>query len=425
MAVEFLSCPDIIKALLFQSTPNVHAPYDDSPVLATQAKFDAGYLAAPRAAGVPAPAPMWIDNYLAFNGITSIEQPSFSQTLIAQTAVSRGGKTYKPVGSPVQYKGVNKYPSKNANGVNIGGYWSFNLGLVTIFNLDQNNIPVEVWDDSLNSGAGGFRAYTEFLGDSMAMAPIIIAAMLDTASNNAIAMNMVQSGLFKGKSTYIQIGDEPIGGSGVVDFKALIDDADYTTLFNYLTFMPRAILHDFFMKQIYPQLPADAPFVLDKGYPVKSIYGETHIKKPYEDMVWAAFIDVFNAANSAYIATAGLDSWTWEQKKTDAYYSSVDPSSDQLAAALGAADNAVLALDKQATKIMNDFATLPKLGDPGFEINRQNALKQLLLRKEYVTAQAVVDAYRYAKDTSIGDQLTKPIPMNLVGRDGSVIAEKT
>ena len=82
-------------------------------------------------------------------------------------------------------------------------------------------------------------------------------------------------------------------------------------------------------------------------------------------------------------------------------------------------------IPKILQKIMDDFQKLPKLGDPGFEINRQNAIKQLLLLKDYESAQAVVDAYRYAADTVIGPTLEEPIPVNVMDKNGTVLAEKT
>ncbi len=105
--------------------------------------------------------------------------------------------------------------------------------------------------------------------------------------------------------------------------------------------------------------------------------------------------------------------------------SSSDTAITELASEIQGYSDTVLDQDPKARAIMEDFATLPKIYDAGFEINRQNALKQLLIRGEYDVAQAIVDAYRYVNDTVIGDALAKPIPVAVKTDSGETIANAT
>lgn len=268
-------------------------------------------------------------------------------------------------------------------------------------------------------------------------------------------------GFVKLKTEYIIVGDEPRTQKGVINIKSSLKKEDYDNLVKYLTFMPRSLLWDFFMKKIWPNLPWDmytpacpgdnngmagldvrkrTSFVLGMKAPqsmgaggvnfafpyVTSIYGDKHQKKDYEDMVWAAFIDVFNEANLKHINENGMDPWEWEAIKLDAYYvSSSKEAIQELDNQLNAYGAVSLALDPEAKKIMEAYSKLPKLGDLGMEINRQNAVKELLKRQDYKTAQAIVDAYRYLSETDIGQELTKPIPYNIVSQSGETIAKAT
>lgn len=283
-----------------------------------------------------------------------------------------------------------------------------------------------------------------------------------------IAQQIADTGLFKVKTEYIVIGDEPRRSMLVVDLKTLITGDQLDSLMKYLTFMPRSMLWNFFMQKIWPNLPETGPtgYVpplprTDQNYQlsgasgidnvlrrpelrqqkvrgfsgavmiqpyrnVTSIYGDTHKEKPFERMVWAAFIDLFNEANLKYVNENKMEPWTWEEQKTNAYYISTSKEAiEALEKEIDDFRSVSLALDPQAKKIMEQYATLDKIGDIGLEINRQNAVKELLKKREYTTAQAIVDAYRYLKDTRLGPTLTKPIPFNIVTSEGQVIAKAT
>lgn len=283
-----------------------------------------------------------------------------------------------------------------------------------------------------------FYPFSRDPNEQLVTKPILVAPAIDIPAGIAITPEVaneviVQSGMFKPHSQYLLIGDEPRDASvAVLDLKTLLPADDVQNLMKFLTMMPRSMLYSFFMEKIWPSLP----WTMDIGPEVKDmigrpkitseIYGETHTRKEFETLVWSAFIDLFNEANLAYINEHQLTPWDWEQKKTDAYY--VSSSADALAALqddLQAYQNVTLALDPKAKVIMEAYAGLPKLGDLGLEINRQNAIKELLKAKDYNTAQAIVDAYRYASDTVLGEALEKPIPFDIVAADKGTVIKAT
>lgn len=289
------------------------------------------------------------------------------------------------------------------------------------------------------------------------------AAPMTDAQKNELAAQIADTGAFKIKTQYIVIGDEMGTAKGVVNLKAMLKKDDYEALFNYLTYMPRSMLWNFFMLKIWPGIPdtptapmsafsgmGAAPYLrqqVNRGplFPkkrtssgmgagailwqpatIKSIYGDSHKQKPYEKMVWAAFVDLFNEANLKYVNDNQMEPWDWEEQKTNAYYISTSKDAiDQLGNEIDEFRNVALALDPVAKDIMEQYLTLTKLGDPGLEVNRQNAIKELLKKREYGSAQAIIDAFKYVEKTRLGTTLTKPIPFNIVTSDGKTIAKAT
>lgn len=394
-----------LKNALFISTPQTHAPLDMNTSVQAGQK-------------TPSMATIY----------ASLGAPlNLSSIIVAMPG--RVGSGYIAVPPVTQWTGVNRYGSYDKNGVYTTGYQNWKNGTLSYFKLDSRSVPVEIWDDQLNT----WRPYLEFLGDPYPITPIIIDKVLNDQKRSELALNMASSGFFKAKSSeYITIGDEVSPGSlGTIDLKGMLNKDDYDLLTQYLTFMPRQFLRNFFMLKIYPGIPwAQAPFSttsMAEGTMIKDqIYGGYYGYKAYMPMVWAGFVDLFNVANLNYVNQNQLSPWDWEQKKLTAYYQSQDSGHiADLQKQFTEFDNVTLALDPLAKKIMDDFASLPKLGDVGMEINRQNAVKELLKMKEYESAQAIVDAFRYAKDTVLGPELTKPIENNVVLSNGTVLAEKT
>jgi|GEM_PF-4502491 len=251
--------------------------------------------------------------------------------------------------------------------------------------------------------------------------------VIDDSTNQAALRQLADTGLFKLKTQYITVGDEVAVGKGVVDLKKMLKAEQYAGLLQYLSFMPRSMLWTFFMQKIWPGLPNNPVTYMDGIQKMKtSMYGDTHGMKQFEDLVWAAFIDAFNIANLKYVNDNQMEPWDWEEKKTNAYYiSTSDTAIYALANEIQGFQDVSLALDPQAKKIMEAYALLPKYGDIGLEINRQNAVKEILKKREYATAQAVIDAFRYISKTELGPILTKKIPFNIVTESGKIVAEAT
>jgi hypothetical protein len=242
-----------------------------------------------------------------------------------------------------------------------------------------------------------------------------------------IAQDITNLEVFKFKTEYILIGDEPRPNyDGVLNFEKVLKPDEVASLKQYLTFMPREMLWNFYMKKIWIGIPKADVMTMFIPRQFTSIYGDSHEKKPLEDMVWAGLIDLFNQANIKYVNDNQMEPWDWEAKKTDAYYISTSKEAiDSLELEINQYRDVSLALDPKAKVVMEAFATLPKLGDVGMEINRQNSIKELLKQKDYATAQAIVDAFRYINDTELGTILAKPIPYDIVNPDGSILARAT
>ena len=255
-----------------------------------------------------------------------------------------------------------------------------------------------------------------------------MALPIEEFNPEEIKQEIAATGLFKTKTEYILIGDEPRNSIGVVSLKALLPADDYDGIKKFLQFTPRSILRDWFLKTVWPSLPNDFlwAFANNQGQYYDPTYGDYRQKKTFEDLVWAAFIDLFNEANLEYVNQQQIEPWTWEQQKLEAFYISQNKASlDALKQDIDSYREVTLAQDPEAQKIMEAYIQLPKLGDEGLEINRQNAIRELLKRKEYLTAQALIDAYRYASETVIADALVQPIPFDIVAEDGSRIVRKT
>lgn len=254
------------------------------------------------------------------------------------------------------------------------------------------------------------------------------------------AAAIVESGMFKPKTEYLIIGDEVPDDSGfaVLDLKKVLGKQTYDDLKQYFTLMPRQMLREFFMKKIWPDLPWDmyTPGVVN-GVETRvvggnqqtvydTLYGTSHPKKQFEHLVWGAIIDLFNEANLAYINQKQMTAWDWETEKMDAYYVSTSKDAiNELQTNIDEFMDVSLALDPKAKEIMEQMKTLTKLGDVGFGIRRQNAIKELLKRRDYASAQAIIDAFRYTQETVLGEQLTKPVPYNIVDRTGETVVAAT
>jgi hypothetical protein len=211
--------------------------------------------------------------------------------------------------------------------------------------------------------------------------------------------SLISSGQIKSKTEYIKIGDEP-PGQNVINLAKQMTIEQMESLKLALIMVPRLLLRPWFEVNLKAKLEAGT-----------------------EEYVWAALIDIFNETNLGYVTVRHIEPWYWESQKLEAYYKSQDPAQKAL---LDEKYTQYLAakelLNPQAMALMRAYATLPKLGDLGLEINRQNAVRELLKQKEFEAVKAIIDAYRYADNTGLGPLLTQPIKEDITTPEFSVKA---
>ncbi len=300
-------------------------------------------------------------------------------------------------------------------------------GAYEYYRLDQNGFPLEKYMNGQWKKAYPILQFTYPIGAGLVRRPANMVPAMSDQDKEQLALELAASNLFKPLTNYLTIGDET-PGSGAIDFKSLLDEDTYSLLKQYLSFMPRQFLWDFFMQKIYPGIPFAQVYgeVTEGNWITSPIYGTSYMYKSYLNLVWMGFVDMFNVANLAFINETQMQPWDWENEKLLAYNMSQDQAAlDEMRARFDEYNNVTLVLDPIAKNIMEQYASLPKLGDLGMEINRQNAVKELLKRAEYDSAQAIIDAFRYAKDTVLGPILINPIPKNIVMPSGVVLAEKS
>lgn len=246
-------------------------------------------------------------------------------------------------------------------------------------------------------------------------------AIADIPKSTA-AEAIAATGLFKEKTEYILIGDE-VKGSGVFDLRTVLSPEDVAAIKQFLTLTPRQYLREWFLQKVWPSLPEKYLWLFsDHGRYYEPVYNVWRQKKEYEDLVWASFVELFNEANLEYVNKHQLDPWDWEQEKLESFYLSKDKAAIQeISQEIDKLSDAGLEADPKAREIMEQFASLPKLGDTGLEINRQFALKELLKKRDYEAAQAIVDVFRFINESELGQVAKEPIPFDIVTDSGATI----
>jgi hypothetical protein len=157
---------------------------------------------------------------------------------------------------------------------------------------------------------------------------------------------------------------------------------------------------------------------------VAEIYGWEFLrpKRLFEDMTWAGFIDFFNECNLEYCNQNQIEPWAWEDEKLKAYYVSQDqPVVDEFLNRMQSYQDVNLAQDPRVIELLSQYKELPALGDPGLEISRQNAVRELLAQGEYDAVKGIIEAYRSAEYTVFSEVLNKPIPFDIDTEDGEII----
>lgn len=258
----------------------------------------------------------------------------------------------------------------------------------------------------------------------------VAAAIQSEQAKAELAKTLASKDIFKTKTHYILIGDEPRNANGVVNLASVLSKEQVEDLKKYFTFMPRMLLWNFFKNKIWANMPSEpkakAPGSTWTPVQRRSFYGETYMSKPDEDLIWSGIIDLFNIANLEYVTKNKIEPWKWEEEKMTAYYTSQDEEAlKKLEQQAGKSLDIALERDEEAKRLMREYIALPKIADPGLEINRQNAIKELIKQKDYKTAQAAIDAFKYLNNTGIGAALQKPIPFDIKAQDGSGIVKAT
>jgi len=236
------------------------------------------------------------------------------------------------------------------------------------------------------------------------------------ADAQEVVAQLYANGTIKPFAKYLIIGDEP-KGAGVINLKEKMTDEQVKKIKSLLQLMPRMILRAWFDINVLAAMPGEPELQFEAHRLVSSVK-----KKPYEDMIWAGFIDLFNEANLEYINKNNVTPWNWEDQKLQSYYLSQNKEDTDK---INQDFNNYKALndlqDPQAQDLVLEYNSLPKLGDLGLEISRQFAIRELLARKEYKQVKGIIEAYRYAQYTILGDVLTKPIPFDIVSNDGTIV----
>ena len=213
-------------------------------------------------------------------------------------------------------------------------------------------------------------------------------------------------GLFKNQRNYMIVGDEPLPPSGSFyqervytgDLKLsdLMSEDQTFKLKVLLAYIPRAYLKSWFDREFAP-----------------SIEDKSHL-----DFVWGGILNLFNEANRNYSLSNNLSPYEWESQKLYSFSEQTRKDSEKAIHDQFNSLEAQKNLDPKAMKLLVAYSKLPRLGDIGLEINRQNAVNELLKMKEYDLVQAVIDAYRYAGQTELSSALTSKIPFDIKDESG-------
>jgi hypothetical protein len=231
------------------------------------------------------------------------------------------------------------------------------------------------------------------LDEALPLSPKDLAAVTAVISTSTLPLVV--------PTEYIVMGDE-VPGKMILDFHAMLvqsgtPDADdlIKQLRELFSCMPRMMLRPWFDDNIRAQLEWN-----------------------YVDAIWAATVELFNSANVEAATAASLQPWDYEQKKLDSYYESQNSAKvDQLKATMDS--YAASFSDPRALDILNQYQTLPRLGDIGFEISRQAGIKALIQQGKYDEAQGIIEAFKYMDYTEYGDGFKKPLPVDVTMPDGT------
>lgn len=270
-------------------------------------------------------------------------------------------------------------------------------GLVFLYQLDTNGIIVGRWDDASKSWQD-FRTYGPFARPEDLGPALSQAEVMDGLEG------LKQDGLLTNTTEYLRIGDEiGLGAQYTVDLSASLGANEYQKLRELLKDMPRQILRSWFDAMILSKMPP-------------SSFGN---KKTGEDLIWMAFVNLFNEVNIIHCNSKNIAPWDWETQKLEAYLKSQNKSEIQRLEEDFKKYQGLVS--ERGREILVQYAQLPKIKDLGLEITRQASIVEMLKRGDYLSAQAVVDAYRYVDQTIVGRAVKEPIPFDVALEDGEIV----
>ena len=248
---------------------------------------------------------------------------------------------------------------------------------------------------------------------------------------------LVSSNLYIVPTAYLP--DEPLKeGVAVLDVDAVLEPDHLDSLTKAFLSIPYTQYEEFFNKEIWVDIPqakmlpvptpVPRPFkVFEKVTPQSDFIVANvpvNIDASHRGLIFNGLKDLYRRVNLQYCKENNTTPVEWEKMKTEAYLLSQDPKRVE-AIKESMKLMADLSLDPKAKVILEKYVQLPKIGDVGLEINRQTSIRQLLLAKEYETAEAIVEFFRYAAESSLAKSIESPLPFDITDQSGTVIARKS
>ena len=221
------------------------------------------------------------------------------------------------------------------------------------------------------------------------------------------AVTSFTGGLYLTSDTpYITIGDEPDHSLPLLDLSKYLSANDYQNMFQQLRYLPRIQLGDFITAQGNSGISQTAD-------------GD------YRPMLRRALFNLFNVANADEVQKQGIDPWTWETKKNQAYALSLQPQHVQAQSGIIFQPAQIQSAVDRATQIAIAYGKLPPIASQTLELQRQAAIKGLLSLGEFDAAQQIITTYSNL-DPAITAALTDPSKIGYIPPDlAATVADGT
>lgn len=195
---------------------------------------------------------------------------------------------------------------------------------------------------------------------------------------------------------YLRIGDEPQTSVPTLDLSKYLEASTYQSIREAFRYLPRSELGSLIRDKILPMIQAGLQTI-------KSVNSTTGswiiVTTDTPAMMKKSFISLFNEVALTELNLRNIDNWTWEQIKMRALYQAkTDATVDQNSLAYKLSATVVIKDPEMAMidSLNKQYASLPKLGNEGAELNRQAAIVGLMKKKEYSIVQQIINAYKNA-----------------------------